>query len=70
MEMDDDAGFAAWRLLSVLLSTLVKEHVLSLAKALQMAESLVGEFHLEQRWAAKALAVELRDQLADQPPNA
>jgi hypothetical protein len=67
--MDDDFGFAAWRLLSALLSTLVKERVLSLAKALQLAEMLVGEFNLEQRWAAKALAVELRDKPVDHGPN-
>ena len=68
--MDDDAGLAAWRLLSALLSTLVKERVLSLAKALQVTEMLVGEFHSEQRWAAKELVVELRDRLADEAPDA
>ena len=68
--MDDDAGLAAWRLLSALLSTLVKGRVLSLAKALQVTEMLVGEFHAEQRWAAKELVVELRDRLADEAPDA
>ena len=67
--MADDAGFAAWRLQSALLTTLVKERVLSLRKALQVAEMLVGEFELEQKWTAKELAVKLRDQLADLAPD-
>ncbi len=67
--MDDDAGFAAWRLLSQLLPALIEGRALSRAKALQLLEMLVGQFELEQRWSAKALAVKLRDRIADQALN-